>query len=67
MNREEIIKKIKESRTCYLVHVEHARKIFQDNIEDMTAQQIAIETIYIQDMESRAYALTLLLEELEEL
>lgn len=35
--------------------------------EEMPAQQIAQETIYIQDMQSRAYALMLLLEELEEL
>ena len=66
MSKEEIIKTIKESRTCYLIHVEHARKRLQDHIENMTAQQIAQETIYIQDMESRAYALMLLLEEIEE-
>ena len=65
--KEKIIQLIKESKETYLLHCSNARKKLAKNYDQMTAQQIAGETIFIQDMESRAYALSLLLEEIDEL
>ena len=64
MKSEQMIKLIEETRQLYLTHVNHARRKLDAQIEHLTAQQIAQETIYIQDMESRAYALLLLIEEI---
>lgn len=67
MTIETIINLIKESKALYLVHVEQARTRLKKRMDDMTSHQISTEMLYIQDMESRAYAMQLLLEEIEEL
>ena len=64
---ENIIKTIKESKELYLTHAISAKEKLKKRLDYSTAQQVAEETIYIQDMESRAYALILLLEEIEEM
>ena len=63
---QEIIQKIKDQKELYIHEVEMARKRLKKHEDDMTAQQISQEVIFIQDMESRAYAMSLLLEEIEE-
>ena len=65
--KEKIIQKIKDTRMLYLHEEQYAREKMHKEMDMMTAQQIQQETIFIQDMESRAYALFLLLEELEAL
>lgn len=64
MKSEQMIKLIEETRQLYLNEVKHARTRLNSSIEHMTGQQIAQETLFIQDMESRAYALFLLIEEI---
>ena len=63
---QEIILKIKAQKELYIHEVEMARKRLKRHEDELTAQQISQEIIFIQDMESRAYAMTLLLEEIEE-
>ena len=60
-----IIEVIKESRRLYLNHAQFAREKLSKKMNNLTAQQVQTEMMYIADMESRAYALSLLLEELE--
>ena len=66
MNKEEIINLIKNTRSQYLIELEHARERLHKRFEDLTSHQIEAEMEFIRDMESRAYALQLLLEEIEE-
>lgn len=66
MTGKEIITLIKETKQLYLREIAYARERLNRQIENMTAQQIAQENIFIQDMESRAYAFSLLLEEIED-
>ena len=65
MTTEKIINTIKESREMYLHHAKHSREVLSNKMQLMTGQQIQQEMLFITDMESRAYALKLLLEELE--
>lgn len=67
MTTEKIIETIKDNKERYLKEASFARVKLQANMKDMTAQQISTEMMFIQDMESRAYCLFLLLEELEAL
>lgn len=62
---EEIIKTIKETRELYLKHCAIAIVKLKEEMTQLSAQQIQQEMLYISDMESRAYAMFLLLEELE--
>ena len=64
---EEIINQIKETRNLYLNQCAIARIKLKQEMTEMSAQQIQKEMLYITDMESRAYAMFLLLEDLEEL
>lgn len=66
MTTTKIITKIKESRERYLAEAGFARRRLSKNLNNITGQQIQQENIFIQDMESRAYALFLLLEEIED-
>ena len=65
MTTERIIETIKESKKTYLNHAKYARESLCNKMQQMTGQQIQQGMLFITDMESRAYALTLLLEELE--
>ena len=67
MPTEKIIETIKDNKERYLKEASFARVKLQANMKAMTAQQISTEMMFIQDMESRAYCLFLLLEELEAL
>ena len=64
MKSEQMIKLIEETRQLYIIQANYGKKKLNSKIEFLTAQQIAQETIHIQDMESRAYALKLLIEEI---
>lgn len=64
MKSEQMIKLIEDTRQLYLIQANYAKSKLNAQIEHLTAQQIAYETIHIQDMESRAYALQLLIEEI---
>ena len=66
MTGKEIITLIKDTKELYIREITHARERLNRESENMTAQQIAKEVIFIQDMESRAYAFSLLLEEIED-
>ena len=66
MNKEEIINLIKNTRTQYLIEMEHAREKLHKKFDDYTTHQMMSQLEFIGDMESRAYALQLLLEEIEE-
>ena len=63
MTKKKIIELLYEHKDLYECEAEHSRKRLLRN--NPTAQQIAKETIHMQDMESRAYAIRLLLEEIE--
>ena len=62
---EQIIAIVKDNKENYLNHCAHAKAKLISQINEMTTSQIQQEMIYIADMESRAYAMFLLLEELE--
>ena len=64
MTSLQIVNLIQETKERYLNEVKHARARLKKHEEDLTAQQISTEVIFIADMESRAYAMTLLLEEI---
>lgn len=64
MEKEKIIETIKNQKTQYLIEVESARNRLQKRFENLTAHQIEAEMEFIRDMESRAYAMTLLLEDI---
>ena len=66
MNSEKIKELIKNSRNQYLHELEYARNRLHARFEQMTSHQITSEMEFISDMESRAYALLLLLEEIED-
>lgn len=66
MTSAKIISKIKETRERYLAEAGFARRRLSHNLSNLTGQQIQQENIFIQDMESRAYSLFLLLEEIED-
>ena len=66
MKAEKIIQTIKETRKLYLNQCALSRIKLSQEMKNMTAQQIQQEMLFISDMESRAYCLFLLLEELEE-
>lgn len=61
-----IIQLIKEDRENYLHHANIEKESVKRHFNEMTAQQIQRSMVYIQDMESRAYAMMLLLEEIED-
>lgn len=67
MTKTEIIVLIKETKNRYATEMTLAVKRLHDNVKNMTSQQAQQEMIFISDMESRAYAMTLLLEEIEEI
>lgn len=66
MNKEKIIQLIRSHLERYERQVNFSKEKMKRHIYFSTSQQIAQENIFILDMESRAYALVLLLEELEE-
>ena len=66
MEKEKFIELVKAQQELYLHESQKARERMNKYINEMTAQQIAQEVIFIQDMESRSYAMKLLIEDLEE-
>ena len=62
---EQIITTIKENKERYLNQCAISKAKLISQVKEMTSSQIQQEMIYIADMESRAYAMFLLLEELE--
>ena len=64
--KKQILNYIHESLELYSKHAKYSREKLQKNMNDMTGQQIMIENLFIADMESRAYAMKLLLEDIEE-
>ena len=67
MTEQKILRKIEETRQCYLHEALVARERLIKNVKDgFTGQQIERDLVFITDMESRAYCLLLLLEEINE-
>ena len=67
MTNEKILKTIKETRQLYLNEKNLAVTKLSKELSNLTSSQVQQEMIFIADMESRAYALTLLIEDLEDL
>ena len=66
MTKKEIIQLIKDTKDSYFNELNLAKKELSKRLDDLTSHQIVCELNYIRDMVSRAYALMLLLEEIEE-
>ena len=66
MTKKEIIQLIKDTKDLYFNELNLAKKKLSKRLDDLTSHQIECELSYTRDMESRAYALMLLLEEIEE-
>lgn len=66
MTVEKLIDFIDSMMKIYETHSQFAREKLFKRMKEMTAHQIETELMYIADMESRAYALKLLLEDIEE-
>ena len=64
--RKQIIELINERMKSYKYHKEHHYKELTRNMEAYTSYQVQQEMIFISDMESREYALRILLEEINE-
>ena len=64
MTIEELIQKIKERRERYLSQLNNARLRLKKEMDYMTSSQISSDMLHIHDLESRAYALLLLLEDI---
>ena len=67
MTKLQVMQLISETKNLYDTHVKVARERLQRDFKNMTAQQIMAENIFIQDMESRSYALFLILEEIDDI
>ena len=67
MTKEQVIKLIKDQQSLYLGEARISRDKIANRMKSATAQQIMQETIFMQDMESRAYAMKLLLEDIEDI
>jgi len=64
MKEKQIINLIESTRALYQTQKDIALRDLKKDMSKMSAQQIANEMIFIQEMESRAYCLKLLLEDI---
>lgn len=66
MKEKQIINLIESTRALYQTQKDIALRDLKKDMSKMSVQQIAKEMVFIQEMESRAYCLKLLLEDIME-
>ena len=67
MTKFQVMQLISETKDLYDTHAKVVRERLLKDFDNMTAQQIMTENIFIQEMEARSYALFLVLEEINDI